>query len=311
MSTLAISPARSIVRAGGQLTFSATGGSGAGYVYSFAAAGDNASGAALNGATGAYTAGPRTIRTDRITVTDSGSNTAVATVDIASNVYRTYQSNLVRTGDWQGARIKLLEADLGSEKDIQFERARQAVLSNNPALSPGDALDVIGQERRLPRASGESDAAAYAERLRTCWDGSDGWSFAGSHGALLKALARAGFPAGDPSGAHVVQRTQLYSWLAAGVVTFGDHPPWMFDASPEGVWNQFGIVFGADVSGLTAGSVSAGVLNRLVAAWKPAKARFMGTWIVLSGAIWGWPVGARWGDVGRTWGGSSRYVPPL
>lgn len=309
MSALVIYPARAIVRPGGTLTFTASGGSGTGYTFSFASAGDNASGATLGSGTGVYVAGSRTIRTDRITVTDSGANTAVALVDTTANLYRDYQSRLVRTGDWQGPRINLLEQDLGGEKDIQFERARQAVRSNNPAKAPGDALDVIGEERGLPRASGETDAN-YAERLRTCWDRADGWSFAGSHGALLQALARAGFPAGDPNGAHVVQRVELYSWLAAGVTTFGSHPPWMFDGSDDGVWGQFGIVFGADVSGLTAGSVSAGVLNRLVATWKPAKARFMGTWIVLSGATWGWPVGARWGDVGRTWGGTTRYVPP-
>jgi hypothetical protein len=311
MSALVISPARTIVRPGGALTFTASGGTGTGYVFSFAAAGDNRSGATLNGATGAYVAGVRTIRTDRITVTDSGAATAVATVDIASTVYRRYQSTLVRTGAWQGPRIKLLEADLGSEKDIQFERARQAVLSNNLDICPDDALDYIGQERRLPRATGESNAA-YRERLRTCWDAADGWSFAGSHGAVLKALARAGFPQGDPNGAHIMQRYSLYSWLAAGVVTFGTHPPWTFDSSPVGLATQFGIIFGADVAGLTVGSPAAASLNAIVAAWKPAKARFMGTWIIVSGPTWGWPVGTTWGAVGRTWGGGvTRFIPPV
>jgi hypothetical protein len=311
MSALAISPARVIVRPGGKLTFVASGGTGTGYTFSFASSGDNASGATLNGATGAYVAGPRTIKTDTVTVTDSGAATAKATVDVSSNVYRNYQANLVRTGDWQGARIKTLESDLGSEKDNQFERARQAVLSNNPKTCPDDALDIIGQERRLPRASGESNAA-YRARLIACWDGADGWSFAGSHGALLQALSRAGFPTGDPSGAHVVQRVTLYSWLAGGVVTFGTHPEWTFDGSAVGIWNQFGIIFGADVAGLTVGSQSAATLNQIVAAWKPAKARFMGTWIIVSGPTWGWPVAtALWGAGGRTWGGGvTRFIPP-
>jgi hypothetical protein len=323
VSALAISPARIIVRPGGKVTFAASGGTGLGNTFSFAAAGDNASGAALNGGTGEYVAGARTIRTDVVTVTDSGAATAKATVDVAGTLYRDYQRNLVRTGDWQAARIRLLEGDLGSEKDIQFERARQGVLSNNPALCPDDALVYIGQERQLPQAAGES-TANYRERLRGCWDRTDGWSFAGSHGALLFALARAGFPQGDPAGAHIIQRINLYSWLTAGVVTFGQHvTPWTFDASPATVWNQFGILFGANVvaggalpDDLAAGSESAAILNRIVHLWKPAKARFMGTWVVVAGPTWDWPIGAAWNDVGRNWGdgvttGVSRYIPPL
>lgn len=312
MSALAISPARLITRTGGKVTFVASGGTGLGYAFSFAAPGDNASGATLNAGTGAYVAGPRTIRTDVVTVTDSGAATAKATVDICGNLYRAYQSNLVRTGDWQGPRIKLLEANLGTEKDIQFERARQGVLSNNPAVCPDDALEYIGQERQLPRGVSET-LADYRERLRLCWDRQDGWAFAGSHGSLLFALERAGFPQGDPAGAHIMQRINLYSWLAAGVVTFGTHPIWTFDDSPPNVWNQFGIVFGADVPTLTVGSDDARTLNQLVATWKPAKARFMGTWIIVSGPTWGWPVGVAWGDVGRNWDntGVTRFIPPL
>lgn len=311
MSSPIITPTRIITRAGAGVQFGASGGSGSGYVYSFATAGDNASGATLNGATGAYVAGPRTIRTDRVTVTDGASATGVATVDICGNLYRNYQSNLVRTGDWQAPNIKLLEADLGSEKDIQFERARQAVLSNNPAVCPDDALAYIGQERQLPQGSAET-TANYRERLRTAWDRNDGWAFAGSHGGLLFALARAGFPTGDPAGAHIMQRINLYSWLAAGVVTFGTHPIWTFDATSPAVWNQFGIVFGADVSGLTTGSQKAAILNQLVALWKPAKARFMGTWVIASGVAWGWPVGLKWGAVGLKWGAATgnRFIPP-
>lgn len=321
MPALAISPARLITRSGGTLTFVASGGTGLGYAFSFASSADNASGATLNGGTGEYTAGPRTIRTDVVTVTDSGANTAKASVDICGNLYRAYQSNLVRTGDWQGTRIKLLEADLGTEKDIQFERARQGVLSNNLAICPDDALGFIGQERQLPQAAGES-TANYRERLRVCWDRADGWSFAGSHGSLLFALERAGFPQGTPNGAHIMQRINLYSWLAAGAagdpsrITFGTHPIWTFDGSPPSVWNQFGLVFGADVVGLTVGSDMAKTLNGLVATWKPAKARFMGTQVVVAGPTWDWPIGVAWNDVGRNWGdgittGVTRFIPPF
>jgi hypothetical protein len=319
VSALAISPATGIVRAGGQLTFVASGGTGTGYVFSFANPGDNASGGTLNSSTGAYVAGPRTVVDDTITVTDSGAATAAAKISISGGLYRAWQSTLVRTPDWQGPRIKLLEADLGSEKDHQLERARQGVLSNNPATCPDDALAYIGQERGLPQGVGES-LTDYRERLRTAWDRDDGWSFAGSHGSLLFALERAGFPMGSPNGAFIMQRINLYSWLQTGVVTFGTHPQWNFDASPAGVWNQFGIIFGADFtppvgSIFEDGDPSADLLNSIVATWKPAKARYMGARVMVAGPWWDWPVGAAWNDVGRNWGdgiatGLARFVQP-
>jgi len=319
MAALAISPATGIVPQGGRVTFAAAGGTGLGYTFSFASPGDNRSGATINSLTGAYVAGNRGGGgpvEDTVTVTDSGAATATAAVSVAGTLYRTYQSTLVQTGDWQGANIKLLESDLGNEKDIEYERARQGLLSDNPVTCPPDALPYIGQERMLPQGVGES-VADYRARLKGAWDRADGWSFAGSHGSLLQALARAGFPTGDPNGAHVVQRIQLYSWIAAGVVTFGAHPIWTFDSSPPNVWNRFGIVFGSDPAvpvgvSLADGDPSAALLNGLVAQWKPAKALFMGTWVVISGSIWGWPPAtALWGAVGRTWGGSSRFVSPM
>jgi hypothetical protein len=38
--------------------------------------------------------------------------------------------------------------------------------------------------------------------------------------------------------------------------------------------------------------------------WKPAKAKFMGTIVDVSGALWGWPVGLEWGQAGLVWGDS-------
>lgn len=311
MPALSLTPATIIVRPRGPVAFAGAGGT-APYTYAFASAGDNKSGATLNGATGAYVAGPRTIVDDIVTVTDAAAATATATVSICSTLYRTYQSNLVQTGDWQGDRIRLLESDFGTEKDIEFERARQAVLANNPAVCPPDALPYVGQERQLPQAVGES-TADYRERLRTCWDRADGWSFAGSHGSLLFALQRAGFPMGDPDGAHIMQRVKLYSWLASGVVTFGTHTTrWDFDGSPANQWAQFGIVFGADVPGLSDGTPMADTLNQIVSTWKPAKARYMGCLVVIAGPVYDWPPGVnKWDDAGLVYdGGSVRRIAP-
>jgi hypothetical protein len=318
MSALAISPATGIVPQDGGVTFVASGGTGVGYVFSFAAAGDNRSGASLNGSTGAYVAGKRGGGgpvEDTVTVTDSGAATATAAVSVAGSLYHTYQGELVQTGDWQGANVKSLEQHFGDEKDLEYERARQGLLSNNPVTCPVDALPYIGEERQLPQGVGES-TADYRARLKVAWDRDDGWLFGGTHGGLLKALARAGFPTGDPDGAHVMQRIQLYSWIDTGVVTFGTHSIWTFDAAPPGAWNRFGIVFGAEFtppvgSLFSDGDPSATLLNGIVEAWKPAKALFAGSWVVLSGSIWGWPPAtALWGAGGRTWGGSSRFVSP-
>lgn len=44
-------------------------------------------------------------------------------------------------------------------------------------------------------------------------------------------------------------------------------------------------------------------LRRIVRGWKPAKARCMGAFAIISGELWGWPVGT-WGDPG-VWGGEA------
>lgn len=211
-----------------------------------------------------------------------------------------------------GARPVLEE--LGGEKDVQVDRARQSVLANFPDQGPADALPKIGADRMLPQGTTES-TADWRERMRTVWDDVNSWPGAGAHGPLLFALARAGFPTGLSSGAVIIQRTKRYSYLNAGVVTFGTHPGWGWDATPPAIWNQFGILFGADVAGLSTGSVLAQQLNALVNLWKPAKARFMGTQVLLVGPWWDWPIGVAWDDVGRNWGdgvttGTTRFVAP-
>lgn len=229
-------------------------------------------------------------------------------------MYVDYESKLLKGAAWRApSTVKVLE-ETGREKDVQIDRARQGVLSDFPDQGPVDALPYIGADRMLPQGVGET-TNTYRERLRTAWDAPDGWSFAGSHGSLLFALARAGFPTGLAAGAVIVQRTKRYSYLNAGVVTFGTHTGWSWDTTGPAIWNQFGIIFGADVTGLTDGSTSAQQLNQLVKIWKPAKARFMGTRIMLAGPWWDWPFGVTWDQIGRNWGdgastGTTRFVQP-
>ncbi len=46
------------------------------------------------------------------------------------------------------------------------------------------------------------------------------------------------------------------------------------------------------------------LITLIVNRWKPAKAKFMGTIIDISGPVWGWPIDMTWGDAGLVWGNS-------
>ena len=130
---------------------------------------------------------------------------------------------------------------------------------------------------------------------------------------MLEELDRAGFPMGDPDGAHVMQRYKRYSWLTAsgGFVHRGDAPGLDLRRGASDPQHAVGVVFGADVVGLSDGTPSAETLNDICDRFGPRKSAFVGTWIIVSAPSWGFPIGAAWGDSGRTWGGgSTRFVAP-
>jgi hypothetical protein len=80
---VAISPSSPVVPPGGALTFVATGGSGAGYVFALTA---NGSGGSVDATTGAYRAGPVSDVNDVVTVTDSFGNTAIVNIVVGNGV---------------------------------------------------------------------------------------------------------------------------------------------------------------------------------------------------------------------------------
>jgi hypothetical protein len=196
---------------------------------------------------------------------------------------------------------------VGGALDEQRDLLIEAVLARMPIDTPADALDEIGRDRQLERGVGETDSA-YRLRLQAAWDT---WAEAGSHESVLRQLQLAGF-----TGMYLIQRNGRMTNITGANVVFSTVPsPWTFDSRSTAWYNQFGIVFPADVASVTYSggtfSTAAATLNRLVRQWKPGKAHFMGTWIVVSAPSWGWPKTVTWGGGGRTWGGgSTRYIPP-
>jgi hypothetical protein len=213
-----------------------------------------------------------------------------------------------------------LTTALGAELDQQADALRSAVRAAFPKYAPTDALPYIGAELSLPRGAGETDDA-YATRLTQSWAA---WKRAGSHPALLEQLKLAGV---DYANMFLIQANGRRSSInGANVATFADGPIWRFDgADPESwtelatggdglAWNKFGLLFTTNQPALTYSSgiwsPLAATVNQICWKWRPARMRFMGTQIIVSGPTWGWPTTRTWGG-GDTWGGgTTRFIPP-
>lgn len=220
--------------------------------------------------------------------------------------------------------------ETGGMLDDQRDRVLQGILARFPtkgaldtttdpdnptlALPPGDAQDNIGADRMLPRAPAESDAA-YGARLKGAWDT---WPYAGSHWGVLQALRLAGY-----ADMVIVQDNGRYSQLTASsgtpsdvtfgslmtMVTRGGHPGWMFDTRTD-YYSRFALVFTADAANLQS-DAGRSALNERVNAWKPSKAAFVGTYVILSGRLFGWPVGRTFGTEPNLGGNSVRVIAPF
>lgn len=217
---------------------------------------------------------------------------------------------------------------LGAMFDEQRDRANQGTLSSFPTKGsvdsngvfgtpPSDALDAIGFDRKLPRGPGESDAA-YGARLQAAWTA---WSYAGSHYGVLRALSDAGFV--SPK-AILVQDNGRWSQITGGAGTIADwtfgnltpqpnrggDPGWFFDLDTD-FFSRFALVYTSMPTALDSASAQT-VHNQFVNTWRAGKADFIGTYVILSGRIWGFaaspPTLPLWGT--GTWGGSSHFILP-
>lgn len=227
-------------------------------------------------------------------------------------------------GAWlRGPQGQALSRAMATEIELQNNLLRQGLLARFPAkgntdtvtkqygLPPSDALDQIGADRLLPRGPGESDAT-YSARLLAAWAA---WEFAGSHYGVLRALNLAGY-----ANMVIVQDNGRYSQLtgSAGDITDltfgtlmtcvnrGGKPGWTFDTRVD-FYSRFAIVFTADASNL---STDAGqkTLVSIVNNWKPAKAQFVAAYVILSGRLFGWPIGRTLGADPNLGGNSVRVI---
>ncbi len=211
-------------------------------------------------------------------------------------------------GEWGGKWLTAVSAELDEITD-ELIQARKVSMPGavSTTVAAAQALAEIGDERQLERGPTETDAQ-YGERLRLAWDV---FPRMGAHGALLGQLDIAGF---DRPNLYVIQRSGRRSTrTGGGATTFTDGPIWTWSGKPPEAYAEFGLLFTAAQPSITwssgAGfSEAAAKLNRLAWKWRPGKADFMGTTIIVSGATWGWPTTRTWGSF--NWGGSSVFIPP-
>lgn len=196
---------------------------------------------------------------------------------------------------------------VGRRMDSIVQLVRSAVLARFPYIgNAGDALDEIGRDRGIPRAAAESDDdyALVLQNAWPLWAGDDTpltgvGGGAGSHLGMLLALERAGCPMGV-NGVKIVQQNGRYAHLIAGVLTLGTletcvnrmdltgavnpRPGWTFEGR-DNFYSEFGLLFPEFAD------IDRAAVNAAVELWKPAKALYIGAWMIEDGACLGWPLG--------------------
>jgi len=209
----------------------------------------------------------------------------------------------------QGPVGKPFLQQLGQLLDDERALLVAATQARFPDVTPLEALPIMGAERQLEQGPNEAPEL-YAGRLKNAWGT---WKDAGSHPALLRQLEIAGFTVSDK---WLIQRNGRRSTITANVVSFASGPFWTFDGKPPAFYNQFGLLFPGAMPSVTwdptnGFSPDAATINRLCQKWRPGKAKFMGTYVIASSAVWGWPTTRTWGGMGVNWAsGSARFIPP-
>jgi len=138
------------------------------------------------------------------------------------------------------------------------------------ALSPPSALKYIGQERKLPRVSSETNSQ-YRERLLDAWRA---WTFAGTPAAITGQLALLGYGSYiKENGGPGKTGDRYWDWdgndaaWARFWVVIDDHP-WSHDAGidyDDGSNYDDGHLW--DGLGATAGEIDD--IRQIIQQWKP------------------------------------------
>lgn len=176
---------------------------------------------------------------------------------------------------------------VGQTKDFLLQRVLAGVQARFPGLAPGDALDLIGEERLIPRAPGELDAN-YSQRLIAAWNT---WTRAGTEYGLLLALQAGGYTC-------TIVRPQLaFSLDASNNLVQTPLPTGAYFPAghPAPFWSAFDLIIGP--SNLPAGwppvpsvtSVEAQRIFQICKLWKAAHAYLAHVIIIQSGWFLGIP----------------------
>lgn len=224
---------------------------------------------------------------------------------------------------WRAVGVNL---DAVAVADLAATKARM------PSEGPADALVYMGDDRRLPRASGETEDDYRARLLGAfeAWGGDNTpitgvGGGAGSHLGILQQLRVLGLPIG-PNGITLVSQVGIYSQLDVGGalvrgslmdcvnrtdLTGAVNPRrgWTFDGR-DNFFSLLGLVIPQDVPSFVDGSMLAGEVDRVMRDWKPAAAQFIGTWLIVTGVTLGWPTGRTLATDPVLGGNVVRYVAP-
>ena len=112
----------------------------------------------------------------------------------------------------------------GQIVELSAVHVRDAIKARFPATAETDAKDAIGEDRILPRAPAETDAA-----FQTVLEGAhDLWARAGTHQGIVNALNRRAFP-------NAVVR-EAFEWTDAGTTGTLWNRYWVLIPNTDHAW---------------------------------------------------------------------------
>ena len=233
--------------------------------------------------------------------------------------YEEYQLSL-HSPPLQGPYGELWARAHGALKDNHAQAAKEAVKARFVQVCPPDALEYHAEERGLERMPADTEAE-WRARILAAWDL---WKWAGTRKGVIDAIKLTGLTSvgirdywdwPDPVGfgafgGFVDPATHIFyangpsvgKWAKFWVVIDQPHP-WVW----EGAWGDPGVYGDGGTWGTTMTQGEAERVRRQIRQWKPAHAWCVNVILVLSGEIWGEPLGGVWSDPG-TWGGEALYL---